>query len=204
MFQPKGIGGFTWRLLLYYVLLGVVPWAGFRDVYADLFRVGANAVVGSFGQTGRTEFEPAPESRPKSDTYIRFSIAGFPMWVRIAYNAWHAGWLPVATLLALVLATPIPWSRRWKALAWGLVWTHVFVLVRVFVFVLYGFSGPPFLQLFSVGPFAHKVLEVALELVAVSVGTSCLVPALIWLLVTFRREDWAEATACQRRRPAAA
>lgn len=208
MFLPERIGGFTWRLLLYYVLLGVAPWPGLRDAYLDLFRAGANAVFGSFGQSGRTEFAPAPESLPRWDTYVRFSIAGTPMWVRVAYHAWIAGWIPVATLVALVLATRIPWSRRWKALVWGLVWTHVFVLFRVFVFVLFGFSGPPLLPLLSVGPFGHKVLEVALEVVSVSVATSCVVPVLIWFLVTFRSEDWAGALRAhgvgRRRRPAAA
>ena len=192
MFLPRRIGGFTWRLLLYYVLLGVAPWPGFRDAYAGLFRAGGNAVFGSFGQSGRTEFEPAPESLRVFDTRVRFNIAGSSKWCRLTYNAWIAGWIPVATLVALVLATRIPWSRRWNALLWGLLWTHVFVLLRVLVLVVYGFSGPPCVPLLSVGPWGHTVLEVVLEVVSVSPVTSCVVPVFIWLLVTFRREDWLE------------
>lgn len=192
MFLPERMGGFIWRLLLYYVLLGVAPWPGFRDAYAGLFRAGAEAVFGSFGR-GRIMFEPAPESLRMWDTRVCFWIVGVPTGHRITYNAWIAGWIPVATLVALVLATRIPWSRRWKALVWGLVWVHVFVLLRVFVLVLFGFSGPPGVPLLSVGPFGHKVLDIALEVVSVSPVTSSLVPVLIWPLVTFRREDWAGA-----------
>ena len=202
MWSPERLGGFIWRLSLYYVLLGVAPWPGFRDAYADLFRAGGNTVFGSFGGSGRTKFEPEPRGLRMWDTRVRFAIAGLPMSRRITYNAWIAGWIPVATLVSLVLATRIPWSRRLRALVWGLAWTHVFVLLRVFVLVLFGFSGPPGLPLFSVGPFGHKVLEVALEVISVAPVTSFVVPVLIWLLVTFRREDWV-GTPRPRRRAAA-
>ena len=201
MFLPKRIGGFAWRLLLYYLLLGVAPWPGFREAYADLFRAGANAVFFSFAQSGRTKFEPASDASGMWDTRVIYTIVGTPMGTQSSYNAWIAGWIPLATLVALVLATPVPWSRRWRALVWGLVWTHVFILLRVYVLVLFGFSGPPGLPLLSVGPFGHKVLETALEVISVSPVTSSLVPVFIWLLVTFRYEDWAGATRHPRPSP---
>ncbi len=37
------------------------------------------------------------------------------------------GWVPTALTIALVLATPIPWTRRLLALAGGLVLIHLFI-----------------------------------------------------------------------------
>ena len=137
MFLPQRISGFAWRLLLYYVLLGVAPWPGVRDAYADLFRATGNAVFGSFGRTGHTLFQPAPASLRMWDTRVLFRFEASPRRSRLTYNAWISGWIPVATLVALVLATRISWSRRWKALngfcqlfVWGVIVTAVIIAAR--------------------------------------------------------------------------
>ena len=41
----------------------------------------------------------------------------------LTVDAWQMGWAPTAFLVALTLATPIPWRRRWWALFWGWYWS---------------------------------------------------------------------------------
>ena len=118
------------------------------------------------------------------------------MTAHLGYSSRYVGYLPTATLIALVIATPTPWSRRWRALFWGLVLVNGFVGVRVAIGLVVGFRE---VGLFVYGPFGKTVVDLAYKAVAVSPVTSCVVPALIWILVTFRREDF--DTVLRKRRP---
>lgn len=99
----------------------------------------------------------------------------------------HRRYLPTAVLTGLVLASPIPWRRRGWALLWGILLVNAFVVVRLAVAIMWGFRN---VDLFVFGPFWNKAVDVAHDVISISTVTSCVVPALIWLLVSFRRDDW--------------
>ena len=105
------------------------------------------------------------------------------------HSARLTGYLPTAEVIALILALPIPWSRRWKALFWGLVLVNGFVVLRLEITLLYWFSGDRPFALYSPGPFWSEVLVGAREVVVVSPMLTFAVPVFIWILVTFRRGD---------------
>ena len=193
MFTPKRIGGFAWRLLLFYLLLAVAPRSGLREVYASAFRAGAGALFGTFGPHGLVRFELPDQASREQDTKVTFKNRRTGMIHSIGCSAWLMGYLPLAAFLAPMLATPIPWTRRWKALLWGVFWVHVFVVLRIFLQVLYGFCiHPPPTGLFLPGPFWMKVIGVSTDVISVSPVTTFVVPIFIWILVSFRREDWAK------------
>ena len=186
---------FVLRLLLLYGLL-VVPWPGLQEGYAALFRAGGNQLFRSFGSPGTVDFRTLAPAWKACDTDVVFRNPGHGVILWLRYSSRHAGYLPTATLIALVLATPTPWSRQWRALLLGLALVNGFVVVRVALALVRGFRG---VDLFVYGPFGDAVVDIAFQAVFVSSVTSCVVPALIWILVTFRREDF--DTVLRKRRP---
>ena len=95
--------------------------------------------------------------------------------------------MPTITLIVSVLATPVTWSRRGTAPVWGLLLVHGFVAIRVAVSLVYGFR---FIGLFIYDPTIDRAVDITYEVVAISTVTSHVIPALIWVLVMFRRSDW--------------
>jgi len=113
-------------------LLGVVP--GTQEVVARSFQGVGNVVFASFGDGRSVHFQWAdPESRRDSaDTRMvgrqRGELAY--RW-RVIYNA-HSRWFwPAATLVAMVIATPMAQRRRALALALGLLLFSAYFLAEV-------------------------------------------------------------------------
>lgn len=100
-------------------------------------------------------------------------------------------YLPVVMLLALVLATPLPWKRRVFALVSGSILTTMFVACRVGTQILWRFqnSTDERIHLYDLGPVPNAVLDGLYTLFENPFGPSLLAVVLIWLLVSFRRED---------------
>jgi hypothetical protein len=94
-------------------------------------------------------------------------------------------------LVTLVLLTPVPWRRRWRALAWGLVLVGGFVLLRMWLIIFNAFCSPTALALFDPSPFWRRTLAFTTEMLTKSLTTSFVVPLAIWVLVCFRRGDLA-------------
>ena len=186
MFPNRRIVRFVVAFLLLYGLL-VAPWPGLKQVYAVYFRAGGNVLFESFGSRGSVRLIPANPQHDKWDTEAHLIHRGQPTYWRVGFHSRRTGYLPTATLIALILATPIRLSRRGRALLWGIILVNGFVALRVAIAILREF---PNVDLFVFSPFWGRVIEVTHDVVSVSTVTSCVVPALIWLLVTFRHEDW--------------
>ena len=177
------------RLALFYGLLAA-PWPGLREVYSSVYGATANAVFGSFGPHGYVRFWPSSGGREQMDTEI-FIGNKQTRASRIAqHSARLTGYLPTAEILALILATPIPWSRRWKALLCGLLLTQGLIALRVIIVLLYGFSGDHPCALYAPGPFWGEVLAKAHKIGVVGVNFTFVAPILIYIPVTFRRSDF--------------
>ena len=187
MHLPRRIAGFALRLALLYGLL-VTPWPGLKDGYAAVFRAGGNALFSRCGAEGSVRFVPAdPEQQREWDTELHLFRRGHPIVWRIGYSSRYASYLPTVTVTALILAAPIPWSRRWRALPLGLLLVHVFIAFRVAVSVLHGFRG---VDLFVFSPLWNRAVDLGYEILSISTVTSCLVPALIWIVVSLRSDDF--------------
>jgi hypothetical protein len=189
MLSVKQTYGFFVRLVLLYGLL-VMPWPGLLASYAAGYGAVGNAIFGSFGRDGVVRFEPLAAGREKMDTEISIgNLRTRPPPKRAEHSARLTGYLPTAEVVALILATPIAWRRRWKALLWGLLLVHGLIALRVTILLLYGFSGDHPCALYSPGPFWSNVLTKMYSLCAVWVSFTFVAPIFIWILVTFRRID---------------
>jgi hypothetical protein len=103
------------------------------------------------------------------------------------------GWVPTAFLIALVLATPVPWRRRWAALGLGLMALHAYLLLAVRVYI-WNRSLPAPVPGAAV-PVVKWIAAALEETMVTQLGPSFVVPAVIWILVAFRREDFTAARA---------
>lgn len=183
------LGGFFLRFLVVFVLL-MAPWPGVSEAYAAFFRSGGNLLFSSFGSEGRVRFLPLSDGDPGQDTEVVLVNRRTGAQISIAGGSRLQGFKPTAFVLALILATPIPWSRRWRAAVFGLILVNAYVALRVMVFLLAAFSGDSAIALFSPGPICGTILDFLYWVCVASFAGWLVVPLPIWALVSFRRSDW--------------
>ena len=175
-----GIGGFVLRLVLFYGLLAA-PWPGLQDAYSRLYRAVGNAFFGSFGSNGVVRFLPLETPEGLNDTEIVTRLRGSFVEGASPHSPRIAGYLPTVEVVALILAT---------SLLWGVALTHLFILVRTTIALLYWFRGGRPWALYEPGPFWSYIVSGMHEIVNVSPTASFLVPVFIWVLVAFGPDAW--------------
>ena len=200
----RRIGIFFALCLLIYAVL-VIPWPGVMTAYRACFCGAGNALFASVGHGGSVTFESIPSAMHEKDTRLtirssRLPGAAVPMEIDSAY----LGYRPIAFLVALTLATPVAWRRRWRALLWGLVLVNVFVAVRVSLPIIDVLSRGDAFSVFAPGPLLKGVLGKLTLVLFRAPATTYTAPAFIWLLVTFRRDDLKSLLVCSPPTPVAA
>jgi hypothetical protein len=184
----KALWLFLCRLVVIYVILAF-PWPGLSKAYSVYFRAICRMVFSADDGRRELSFEaPAEDSKRPNDTRIVIvnkelmhpDGSGPVRNVDISF-----GWLSTALLLALILATPIPWPRRGWALFWGLLGIHCFLLLFL-AFCIWRESAE--ISLITLTPFWKTVVDAGREALAGQANLAA--PVLIWILVTFRRENW--------------
>ena len=100
--------------------------------------------------------------------------------------------LVASLVVALVVATRRPWKERARALAWGAGLVQVYVAGLLTLVLLYMMCANPWLDLWAAGPFWQRMIVGLNDLFVTSYqGRRYGVALLIWVLVSFRREDLA-------------
>lgn len=200
----RPLGGFCVRFLIVFVLL-MAPWPGVAAWYGSAFRIVNQVAFPSFGSTRVVRFldlgnlkpgdlPPGAEAPPAThvlDTLVELRSRNDPEHIGyMRTGSWQMGYRPTAFLIALVLATPIPWKRRTRALAWGFLVINLFVLARVGLTLLMGFSGESGVALIALSPWMRSCLDFVANFMVLEFEGDLVMPAVIWFVVTFRRGDW--------------
>ena len=172
---------------LYGVL--AVPWPVVRSTYSAVYRGIGNTVFGSFGGDGIVRFEPAGDPDAGMDTLIRIRRRGSSVVGTTTHDSRLTGYLPTIEVVALILATPIAWKRRSKALLWGLLAVNLFVGSRVYVTLLRWFTGDAPWCLYDPGPFGTAVIVEIFEFWVVSPTLTYVAPLFVWIIASFRASD---------------
>ena len=175
--------------VLFYGLLAA-PWPGLQACYSAASRAVNNALFGRFGSKGIVRFDPRPSDRKHADTSVTIARRGRDEGIIMPHSPRLRGYLPTAALIALIATTPVSWSRRWRALIWGLLWVNGFILLKVVIALLHVFDGTDPWCLYALSPLFSRVLYGTYEVIVRSGSMSFIVSILIWLLVMFRRSDW--------------
>ncbi|HWB60939.1 MAG TPA: hypothetical protein VG733_15695 [Chthoniobacteraceae bacterium] len=189
MFQPKSIALRLALFALLYVAL-IIPWPGWGVVSGVWFR-----------SIGRTVF--APVSGARKLTFEKVGVEPRPNVTRIEIenlnlmqedgsgpvryydvDALSFAWHPTALVFSLIICTPVPWRRKGWALLWGFVCIHI-AIYALLAFNIWIESAEVSLVTFS--PTGRHIAEGVRDFLLWQLST--VVPVVIWLLVTFRKED---------------
>ena len=201
LITPKGIIRFFCLFLLAFGLL-MAPWPRLGRVYTKFYSAGAAFLFSSFGPTGTVNFEPLSDS--EYDLHITLyhrahtDPDGEVVAIRTRHNSRHAGYMYTAFLAALILATPIPLKRKTLVLFFGIILIHCLVASQLALRLLHAFNNGPF-SMFALSPFSRRVLSVSNQAFAVNATFGFVVCVFIWILVCFRRSDWARILSERRK-----
>ncbi len=185
---PKRIVGFFLRFMVIFVVL-TAPWPGLADAYAPVYRAMGNVLFGRFGSSGIVELRPLTVSDPERNTEL--VLSNWRTEARFVFTSGSSkGYMPTAFVLALIVATPIPWRRRWRAVLWGLACVTVYAALRMGVFLTFAFAQDNGLAVFTLGPLAKSALDYVVWVVVDTFAGWLILPLPIWALLCFRRKDW--------------
>lgn len=197
--RPKVIVGILVRFVIVYGAL-MALWPVAADEYGAFFRAGGELIFGSFGSTRTVRFRTLTEPDGTNDTSFRIINRTSGEWTKLNTSSRYMGYFSTGVLAGLVLATPIPWRRRARALLWGLLLLHGFISLRLGILIGYACtletSGPLVLS----QAFWARSLRAAVGFLTIGLAVSYIVPILIWALVSLRREDLAMIIPGQRHR----
>jgi hypothetical protein len=115
------------------------------------------------------------------------------------HSSRRTGYIFIAFLTALIVATPIGWRRRGWALFWGMILIHGFIIFILAAWILRGFNNEV-VSLLVLSPFWQRVLLLTVFMFVHNLTFGLIVCVFIWLLVSFRREDWSRILA-QKKSP---
>jgi hypothetical protein len=186
MLRRRYVVAFLLQFAALYGLL-IAPWPGWRAAYGRFFRGLTGAVFASDGGPTIVRFRPA-EKPPRPEIYLEILLAqraeidaaGNARTRVLGLDTRAVGWVPTALLVALIAATPLPWSRRWRALLTGGLLVHGYLLVLVACYLWNESAG---MVPVSFLPFVSPLGEFLEETFVSQIGPSFVVPTLIWFLV---------------------
>jgi len=201
LITPKGAIRFFCLFLLAFGLL-MAPWPRVGRAYRKFYIAGASFLFGSIETIGMVTFEPVPDSENDMNVTLynraRPAPDGGIARIQTRHNSRHAGYMYVAFLVALILATPIPARRKGLALFLGIILFHGLAAIQLGLRIFHAFSNKP-LSMFVLSLFSRRVLSISHQAFAVNVTFGFVVCVFIWILVCFRRSDWARIISEKRK-----
>jgi len=181
------------RFAVVFALL-ILPWPGWNDLYGTYFRALGQVAFSRTDDRRVVWFRPEHVQHGFSslDTLMILGnrdladSSGKGTAETTGLDTRSIGWTPTALTMALILATPVPWRQRFWALLWGMLLIHAFILFSLQVWI---WDESRALSLIDFSPFSQTVLDELQYTLVAQLGASFSAPILIWILVTFRRED---------------
>ncbi|MEM7035894.1 MAG: hypothetical protein AAF570_02870 [Bacteroidota bacterium] len=109
--------------------------------------------------------------------------------ITVYQSTWQAGYLITAFFLALVVASPVPTRRKLWSAGIGLVVLTLYVLFRFWINIDYSFQQNPVLDVVHHGEFMQSVMIFLDAFFMKNIVVSFIVPLLLWILITFQKDD---------------
>lgn len=179
--KGRWIAGLLVSVVLIYCALQV-SWLLVGRFYEGAFRGVASLVFAVPGAGWEVTFV----SREAAKTDTRAEIVNRRLMARdgsgpvrqMDFDIRSMGWNPTALFCALVLASPVSWGRRWRALVVGVVVLQVFVLVALGVSLWLESSH---IGLVELSPFWQGIVGTLRQGLADS--THLAAPVLLWVVL---------------------
>ena len=193
MFKSKTLALFLLKVVVIYALLAL-PLSFYDQLYGDFYRKIAGSFFNTFRETGLVRFK---EGAKPEITHINIGNKDLPRGpggaiktLPIDINTRYLGYLPTILLISLVVASPVPWKRKLIALALGLALVTLLILFKQYISLLWRCDQNPWLQLTDYGDKGKALLNSTYHFIAVTSSSVLYFVVAIWLLVTFRLDDF--------------
>jgi len=166
------------------------------QAYSVAFRAGANLFFRTIGDSGRAYFGPnlaggdhdtaivVKNLRPKTAVQGRSGVSG-----AFEVSSRSIGFSATAFVVALIVATPVPWRRRLLAVLAGVALISVFAGFQMYLHLVDAFSNPDPLRIYQLGPAGKSLLLNLIKICSRTPVTTYIAPIFVWILVTFRHGD---------------
>lgn len=191
MLRSKTLLLFLLKAIVIYGLLSA-PFSYFDETYGKFYRKVATASFGKFRETGVVLFSEMKDpvmTHTNMANYLLVLPNGTYDTAAIDINTRILGYLPTILLIALVLASPVPWKRKLFALVTGLILVMLLILFKHWISLLWLSEQNPFLKLTHFTGLSKKILTFVNAFISTYSFTVPYFVVGIWLLVTFRVED---------------
>ena len=175
------------RAIMLYVV-AMLLWAPLAPASAAVLRVGSNiTAAGVFRGPIKIEYLKGSIGARDADTFVHHknlrdrTASATPLTM----SSWYYLYVPMAMVSALTLATPIPWARRARALALGVVLMGLIVLGGQMLIVYDALASAGIVKVgLTWQGLVHHSAKVIKELPG-----SFFIPIIVYALVTFRRGE---------------
>ena len=174
-------------LLRFVVVFGLfmAPWPGVREFTEGLFHTELRALAGYVVPRMVVHVNPLRETAHEGiDTQVEMAdrremLPDGSVPVRgVTLDTRSIGWIPQAMIVALIVATPMSWKERAKAVVVGLVGTNlIFALSLATAMALANNSKN--------ASWIQPVISVAYDITNQNLWFSFLFPAVLWWLICF-------------------
>lgn len=183
-----------------YALL-MAPWPGWMEAYGKIYSSTASYLFDSKNPERRVLIRhaaaAAATSKWSQDTSVLLMIRGESVGSRrvkpfsTVRSSRYTGYVPIALVVALVVATPIPWRRRLRALPWAVLLASGFSAAMLWIWIHGWFYGQECISLALTSPEYRPRVRMVGSILKMSteMGPYYITPILIWVFVSFRRED---------------
>lgn len=183
---------FLVKFVCWYVALFMV-FAQMEGFYGGFFRSVGQLIYGKNDRASEVSFERLARGDDSSRTRVvivneaLMKPDGSGPVRNLDIGTRGLGSMPLALLVSLVLASPVSWPRRSKALMWGILWQQVSVFSFLGYCIWLDSAEIGLVSLSSTGKDLATGIKNALGGVLMAAS-----PVLLWVLVTFRRGDEAK------------
>lgn len=192
MLRKKTLLFFVLRVIVIYGFFSV-PFSFYDDAYGKFYRKVAVVFFKKFRDKGLVVFR---ETKDPCKTWVdigSYAIVnpdGTLNTAAIKINTRNLGYFPTILLISLVLASPVPFKRRLIALITGLILVTLLIIFKQWIALLWLCEQNSWLHLTNFTGTGKKLLIFFNSFISVSAGTVLYFVFVIWVIVTFRREDF--------------
>jgi hypothetical protein len=191
MSRYKTLLFFVLKAIIIYVLL-TAPFSFYDEMYGNFYRSCGKLFFDRFHGNGIARFTEGSEKK-----ITRIDIGNITQldatgqlktaWVNTETRGF--GYLPTVLMIALVIASPVSWRRKLIALLAGVSLVTLLVMFRLWLQIMYLCEQFPWLNLYQFGDTQKKIIEYVYQAIVIPINMALYFVIIVWLLVTFRKED---------------
>ena len=192
MLRSKTLLLFLLKAVIIYGLLSL-PLSFYDEVYGNFYRKVSEVFFSKFRETGFVKFSECKEPAKTHINVGNYALVrpdGSCDTATADINTRYLGFIPTILLISLVMASPVSWKRRLIALVAGLILVTLLIIFKQWISLLWLCEINTWLPLTNFTGASKKLLTFANTFISDSASTVLYFVVAVWLLVTFKAEDF--------------